>query len=110
MHCLGDTDVAYLVSGCEFWFLMCTLLVTQTVACFVSVGELAWFLMSTLLVTQMWSVFFQTVSLIFNVHSSGDTDVACLFQKVSWPVFFNVHSSGDTDVACLVLEGELAWL
>ena len=62
MHCSGDTDVAYFVSGCELaWFLMCTLLVTD-VACFVSVGELAWLLMCTLLVTQMWPALFQDVS------------------------------------------------
>ena len=32
---------------------MCTVLVTQTVAHVVSVGELAWFLMCTVLVTQI---------------------------------------------------------
>ncbi|KIJ89761.1 hypothetical protein K443DRAFT_117566, partial [Laccaria amethystina LaAM-08-1] len=46
---------------------VCTLLVTQTVTCLVSEGELAWFLMWTLLVTQT---------------------VACLFQSVSWPGFY----------------------
>ena len=58
----GDTDVAYLVSGCELaWFPMCTLLVMQTVAHLVSGCELAWFLMCTLVVT-LWPVLFQLVS------------------------------------------------
>ena len=66
---------------------MCTLLVTQTVVCLVLECELTRFSMCTLLVTQMWPV---------------------LFQVVSWPAF-NVHYSGDTDVACLVSVCELAW-
>ena len=49
----GDADVAYLVSVGELaWFLMCTLLVTETVVCFVLDSELAWLLMCTLLVTE----------------------------------------------------------
>ena len=64
VHSSGDTAVACLVPGCELaLFLMCTLLVTQTVACFFfSESELAWFLICTLLVTQMWPVLFQLVS------------------------------------------------
>jgi hypothetical protein len=42
VYSFGDRDWP-VFSGCELaWFLMCTLLVTQTVACLVSVGELAW--------------------------------------------------------------------
>ena len=32
---------------------MCTVLVTETMACLVSVGELGWFLMCPILVTEM---------------------------------------------------------
>ena len=61
-----DTDWACLVLDGELtWFLMCILLVTETVACLVSVCELAWFLVCTLLVTQR----------------------PVLFQFVSWPGF-----------------------
>ena len=60
---LVTETVVYLVSEGELaWFLMCTLLVTYTVACLVSVCELAWFLICSLLVTQMWPVLFQIVS------------------------------------------------
>ena len=73
---LVTLTVACLVSVCELaLFLMCTLLVTLTVACLGSASELALFLMCTLLVT---------------------LTVACLVQYVSWPGFY-VHSSGDTD-------------
>ena len=65
----------YLVSVGEMaWFLMHTLLVTQPVACLVSESELAVFFVCTCLVIQ--PILFQTVSLAFNVHSSGDTDCA----------------------------------
>ena len=89
MHCSGDADVACFISGCELtWFLMCTVLVIQTVTCLVLVGELAWFLICTLLVTQMWPVLFQAVSWpCFNVQSSGDTDCPVFFQRVSWSDF-----------------------
>ena len=50
---LVTQNVACLVSVCEWaWFLMCTLLVIQTVACLVLAGGLALFLTCTLLVTQ----------------------------------------------------------
>ena len=55
------------------WFSVYTLLVTQTVACLVSEGELAWFLMCTL--HSLWPVLFQLVSWPgFNVYSTVDTD------------------------------------
>ena len=42
MHSSGDIDVACLVSAGELaWFLIFTVLVTQTVACLVSECELA---------------------------------------------------------------------
>ena len=44
------------------WFLVCTLLVTMTVASLISGGELAWFLVCTLLVIQTVSSLFQSVS------------------------------------------------
>ena len=53
VHSSGDTKCTCLVSASELaWFLMCTPLVTQTVACLVPDGELAQFLMCILLVTQ----------------------------------------------------------
>ena len=54
MHSSGDTTCAghsFIESGLA-WFLMWILLVTQTVACLVSEGELSMFLMWTLVVTQ----------------------------------------------------------
>ena len=60
---------------CKVLVLMCTLLVTLTVACLVSVCELAWSLMCTLLVTLTVAHLVQEVSCCgFNVHSFGDTD------------------------------------
>jgi hypothetical protein len=48
---LVTLTVSCLVSVGEFaWFLIFTLLVMLTVSCLVSVSELAWFLMCTLLV------------------------------------------------------------
>ena len=59
----GDTDVVCLVSDCELaWFLVCTLLVAQTVSSAVSVCELGQRLMCNLLVTEMWPDLFQFVS------------------------------------------------
>ena len=53
VHSSSDTDLTHLASASELaWFLMWTLLVTQTVPCLISVCELAWFLVCTLLVTQ----------------------------------------------------------
>ena len=50
---LVTQTVACHVSGGELaWFLICGLLVTWTVACLVLEGELNWFLMCTLLVMQ----------------------------------------------------------
>ena len=52
VHPSGDADSDLFVSGGELaLFLLCTLLVTQTVTCLVSEGELAWFLLYTLLLT-----------------------------------------------------------
>ena len=51
--------MACLVPGSKLaWFLMCTLLVTQTVTYLVSGGELVWFLMGALLMTQTGLVLF----------------------------------------------------
>ena len=88
MQSSGDTDVICLVSGGELaWFLMCTLLLTQTVTCcHVSASELAWFLICPLLVT-LWPVLCQEVSLVFNVHASADIGWFVLFQVVSLPGF-----------------------
>ena len=105
MHFSGDT-VNYLVSDGELAsFVICALLVTQTVACVVSAGELAWFFMCTLLVT-LWPVLFQPVSWPdHHMHISGDTglvsagELACSFI---W-TFLVIQT-----VASLVLEGELA--
>ena len=60
MHSSGDTDGgACLVSDGQFaWFLMCALLVIQTVTCLVSVGKLVQLLICTLLVTQTMAIFF----------------------------------------------------
>ena len=53
VHSPGDTACGHSFTECELaWGLICILLVTETVACLVSVGELARFLMCTLLVTQ----------------------------------------------------------
>ena len=54
MPCSGDRDcvLSCFSVGELAWFLMCTVLVTETVACLVSEGELAWFIMCTVLVTE----------------------------------------------------------
>ena len=43
------------------------------------------------------------------MHSSVDIEcgLSCFRRQVGW--MFDVHSSGNTDVACLVSGGELAW-
>ena len=77
--------------------LMCILLVTQTVACLVSVGELAYFLICTLLVTQSVAYLVSGGELAwFSMYTFLVTLWPVLFQEVSWP-YFNLHSSGDTD-------------
>ena len=63
--------------------LMCTLLVTQAVACFVLGCELAW----------------------FNVDSSGDTIVSGC--ELAWFLMWTLLVT--QTVACLVPGGELAW-
>ena len=66
MHPVLVTDCLVSV-GKLAWFLMCTVLVTETVVYLVSEGGLAWFLTCTVLVTET---------------------VACLvFQDVSWAAF-----------------------
>ena len=50
MHSSSDKDCGLLESESAL-FSMCALLLTETVTCFVSVGELALFLMCILLVT-----------------------------------------------------------
>ena len=53
MHSSGDTEMARFVSGGELaWFLICTLLLIQAVACLASEGVLAWILMCILLLRQ----------------------------------------------------------
>ena len=42
-HCFTESELA--------WFLMCTLVVEQTVTYLISVGKLAWLLMCVFLVT-----------------------------------------------------------
>ena len=73
---LVTLTVACLASECELaLFLMCTVLVRLTVACLASDSELALFLMCTLLVTLTVTCLVQIVSwLVFDMHSSGDTD------------------------------------
>ena len=88
MDSSGDTEMACLLSGGELaLFLMWTLLVIQTVSCFVSVGELA----------------------LFSRHSSGDADMAWLVSGGDLAPFLMYTLSGDT-VACLVSGCELALL
>ena len=74
VHFSGDTDCGL---SCFSWWvglvLMCTLLVTQTVA-----------------------VLFQDVSWPgFNVHSSGDTDCGLSCFRMWVGLIFNMHSYGD---------------
>ena len=96
---LVTQTLACLVSVCELaWLLMCALLVTQMWPVFVSDGRLAWFLMFTLVITQTWLVLFQMVSwpsfkcALFWWHRCG---LSCFS---GWVVLaFDVHSSGDTD-------------
>ena len=53
MYSSKDTGSCHYFTESELvCFLMCTLLVTQTLACFVSGGKLAWVLICILLVTQ----------------------------------------------------------
>ena len=109
MHSSGDICSGHYFTESELaWFWMHTVLVTQSVACLVSVSELVW----------------------FNMHSPGDTDWPALFQVVSWPCFecvlfwwhcglscfrgwvglvFNVHFWWHR-LACLVSGGKLAGL
>ena len=84
MHSSGDTNLACLVAGGEFvWFLMCTLLVTQTLACLVSEGKLAWFVICTLLVTQTMACLVSVCELAW--YSLLVTQTwPVLFQEVSW--------------------------
>ena len=108
IHSSEDTFSGHSFTESELaWFLLYTLLVTQTVTCLVSGGELAWFQCALfwwhrcgLPCFRMW------VGLAFNVHCSGDTDVACFVSvcELAWfimcalPILiFIVHSSGDTD-------------
>ena len=78
---MTETVVCLVSVGKLARFLVCTLLVTQTVACPFSGSELVCFSMCTLLVTE-WPVLFQRVSwLVFNVHSSGDTDGGLSFYR-----------------------------
>ena len=64
---LVTQTVACLVTGCQLaWFLIYSLLVTQTLACLVYDSELAWYLVCTLVVI---------------------LTVAVLFKVVSWPSF-----------------------
>ena len=53
MHCSGDGDCGLSCSEGKFaWFVMCTVLVTETVACLVLDSVLALFLMCTVLLTE----------------------------------------------------------
>ena len=90
------------------WFLMCTLLVTEILSCFVTVGELAWLLVWTLLVTQR-PVLFQRVSWpVFNGDTLGDTDcgLSCLVCELSWFLMWTLLVT--KTVACLISGSELA--
>ena len=65
--------------------------------------------MCTVLVKQMWLVLFQAVSWPgFNVHSSGDTDMACLVSASELAWFLMCTPLVTQTVACLVPDGELA--
>ena len=80
--------MACLASASELgWFLMCTLLLIQTVACLVTDCELV----------------------LFNVHCCGDTDVACLVLGGELAWFLISTLVGTQTVACLVSVGELVW-
>jgi hypothetical protein len=71
----GDTDCGLSRSACELaWFLMCMLLVIQTVACLVSEGELAWVLMCPLLVTETVACYLSDgeLALVFLVLFCGN--------------------------------------
>ena len=112
LTCTSSNTDCDLVSGCELaWFLMCTILVTQTVAYLVSVGELSWFVMCTLLVTQGWPVLFQEVRwpcfwcALFWWHRCG---LSCFRMWVSL-VFLMCTLVVTQTVACLLSVGELAW-
>ena len=94
--------VACLVSASELaWFFICMLLLTQTMTCLVSDGELAYCLMGTFWWHWLCPVLFQLVSqpaLLYALFWCRRL-WPVLFQMVSWHGF-NVHSSGDTD-CCL---------
>ena len=47
--------------------------------------------------------------MVFNVHSSGDTDWGLSYFSWCVGLVFNVHPSGDRDCGYHVLGGELAW-
>ena len=89
VHFSCDGHFGYSFTESELaWFLMCTLLVTETMACLVSVGEFTWFLLSTPLVTEIMTCLVSGCELPgSNIHSFGDRDWPILFQKVSWPDF-----------------------
>ena len=91
--------LAILLSDSELvWFLICTLLVTLTVAGLVQRVSWPGFNVYSSGDTDCGlSCFRQWVGLVFDVHSSGDTDcgLSCFRKWVG--LVFDVHSSGDTD-------------
>ena len=59
MHSFENTYSCCYFTGSELaWFLIYTVLVTQSVTCFVSGGELVWISMCTLQLTWTWPVLF----------------------------------------------------
>ena len=66
--------------------LMCTLLVTLTVACLVSASELALFWCA--LFWWYWPCFRQWVGLVLMCSLLVTLTMACLVQRVSWPCFW----------------------
>ena len=89
VHSADDTDVMSFVSEGELVkFLICALLVTETVACLLSVGELALFLMCTLLVSQVACLVSGSELALCLMSSLLVTQMwLVLFQEVSWPGF-----------------------
>ena len=79
-------------------------------ACLVSGSELALFLMCTLLVTLTVAWLVQHVSWPgFHVHSSGDTDCGLSCSDSELALFFMSAVLVTLTVACLVSDSEFAW-